>query len=427
MFVGRFEEGAWYSKYVPTEEGVSIALIVGAMALIGFSLGAASVRRQGRSTKAGLAISHTKNVERIYFPAGFVVLAALGGTATYVVALTLFAGPGIFGQLRNGRSAEVNIGGTPEFVMFLPLTGAIAVALFMLGNKYRKLTRLEILIAVLAVTTSLALVSQLGNRRFIIPAVLIPVISALMRRPARIRLWHIVVSFVGVLLLAIIPMVRAAGARRPGENLLSASWRYLHEEGFSGVLRPVFVSYDTEMFDYIAIVAPGLDGSAYGWGRGSLLEFATRPLPESWNGNPAWSERLLTQLFGGGCGDPVCPVASLPGVLYFEGGFIVVLLGSVATGAFLRSLAVKWKYNGNITIGSQLCVVIISSFALVAVRTNTVHASWWILYSLLIALVLYSLAKAINGRGPGGHPSSVRHSRITDFASDSRIQHLSSH
>lgn len=398
LFADRFDSGPWYSKYLPTEDGQTTSLLVGMIAIACFAIGTAVIRQK---TKPARILKRKKQVERlnrVKFTSGHLLAFTAIGAVAYIGALIVFAGSNIFGQLRNGRSTDVSIGGVPEFVMILPLTASIAAALFLLGRTNSKMRPSELLILTMAVGSSIVLVSQLGNRRFIIPAILIPIIAALMRRPTRVKLWHVIGGTAGLLFLAIIPMVRSAGARRPGESLLGASWRYLQEEGIIGVIRPIFVSYDTEMFDYIAVVGPKLAKEDYGLGRGTFVEFMTRPLPGSWGDTPAWSERLLIELFGGGCGDPVCPVASLPGLLYFEGGYIVVALGAFIAGAFLSALATKWRYNQTLSIRNQAYVAIISSFALIAVRTNTVHAAWWIIYTLLLVYLVHASAATMRKR-----------------------------
>jgi hypothetical protein len=241
------------------------------------------------------------------------------------------------------------------------------------------------------------MVSALGTRRFMIPAVLMPISAALIRRSARLRLWHLAIGFVGLLFVAIVPMVRSAGARLPGENLLTASFRYASERGIEGILEPIFASYDTEMLDYIALVSSRIHAGwlSFGLGRGTLLEFILRPVPASMLGQTPWSDKVLINLWGGtGCGHPYCPVASVAGVTYFDGGFPLVIVGSFAFGFVVRWLATRWVYNRHLGDFRATVVAIASSFALVAARTNTVHATWWCIYTLIIAGAIYGIFSA---------------------------------
>ncbi|STX04943.1 Uncharacterised protein [Kocuria rosea] len=394
LFYDRFDEEAWYGKYMPSPEGETLALLVGLTAIAGIGIGAAMMN--GRAAKARKKHRSFGSQFRapIRFTAKEVLLATLAASGAYVGVLTLMAGSQIFSQLRQGRSAEVAIGGLPEIVLMVPMTGSTAAAIFLLANRHRKLSKAEFIVLLASISTSIALVSQLGNRRFIIPTILIPVVASLIRRPARVRLWHIPAALITVLIMATIPMVRAAGARNPNESLLGAAWRYLRDEGISGTIRPIFASYDTEMFDYVAILAPRMQEEGYGWGRGTLLEFVTRPIPASWGSTTSWSNELLTKLFGGGCGEPFCPVASFPGVMFFDGGLILVAVGSLIMGAFLRSLAIAWQYNSHLSFKKLMSVVIASAFALIAMRTNTIHAAWWCLYTIGISYLVYFYAAA---------------------------------
>lgn len=410
LFGDRFEGEPWYGMYMPTQEGENIAILVGMMAALGIAIGATCMNGRATKAKKRNMKSPIRTPAPIRFGTKDVLIATFTAAAVYIGLLVAMAGVQILGQLRQGRSAELAIGGIPEIVMIIPMTGSISTAVFLLASRKRRILIPEVIILVIAIFISILLVSQLGNRRFIIPAVLIPVIAALIRRPSRVRPWHLIAATISVLMLAIIPMVRAAGARHPDETMLGAAWRYLQKEGLSGTIKPVFVSYDTEMFDYIAILAPKLSQEGFGWGRGILLEFISRPAPGGMTTATSWSDALLTKLFGGGCGDPFCPVPSFPGVLYFDGGLVAVALGSLIMGALLRLLAIAWQYNANLSFTRLMTVVIASAFALIAMRTNTVHAAWWCIYAIGIsyAVYLYALSRRPARRRRYGPNSDTR-------------------
>lgn len=390
LFNDRFEDGAWYGLYLPTDEGSTTALWVGFLSMIGLVVGAALSRHSTFSRR--LLVRRRTTITRTWFGAWRCLLVTLFSAASYFAALTTFAGAGVFERLSAGRSDETALEGLPEIAMILPLGGSIAATLIFLANRHRRLTLVELLSVLISISVSVSLVSQLGNRRFIIPAVLMPIMASLMKNPVRLKLWHVVVGVVGMLFIAIVPMVRSTGARQAGEGIFAASLRHLQEEGIGGVLKPIFVSYDTEMLDYVAVAAPTFETSSFGWGRGTILEFILRPLPSGASGTEAWSDAILTRLFGGGCGEPFCPVPSYPGLLYFEGGLFVVFVGSLIMGVGLRYLALRWQYNGQLGTFASLSTAILSSFALVAMRTNTVHAAWWAIYTILLGFAIYLIA-----------------------------------
>jgi hypothetical protein len=82
-------------------------------------------------------------------------------------------------------------------------------------------------------------------------------------------------------------------------------------------------------------------------------------------------------------------VPSVAGVTYLDGGFPLLIVGSFAFGFGLRWLATRWVYNRHLGDFRAAAIVIASSFALVAARTNTVHAAWWCIYTLIIACMIY--------------------------------------
>lgn len=389
LFTDRFSDRTLYG-YIPTDAGQQTAMIVGMVGMVALAFGAlCATRARSRPRPA----SPTKPHWELNMKSSHVIFFTLGSSLLYLAGFAAIAGVQSLQALSGGRSENVHLEGVPEALLILPMAGPIVVALFLAFRRGKPISRSEVLVLVAAVATSLIQLSQLGNRRFIIPALLIPAIAALMRRPTRVRVWHVAFAFITFAFAAIVPMVRSAGARSAGENLLSASFRYFGDVGLSGTFRPVLASYDTEMFDFIALFASpsSLPFGDFGYGRGTVLEFFTRPLPSAWVPNGPFSDLILSMKWRGGCAEGVCPVASLPGVLYFDGGLLLVGLGCLLAGVFLRRLATAWRDNAALPPLRTACVAIASGFALVATRTNTVHAAWWVIYALLIAAVVYWL------------------------------------
>jgi hypothetical protein len=393
LFGNRFDEQLFYG-FVPSPAGQHTALVVGTVSMAAYALGCfiCSVRPT-RAAELAQA-QKTTDGRSVELSAEKAVVFAIAGAALYVVLLLAVAGSSTVAALSGGRSAEVAIAGVPEFVLIVPMSGSVAVAIFLLYRRGTYLSLREVLLCLFSIAVSLVLLSQLGNRRFLIPAALIPVIAGLLRRRIAVRAYHVLIAAVAFMFVAIVPMVRSAGARMPGENLLSASWRYLGDEGISGVFTPVFASYDTEMLDYIALMSerlPPNTGIGFGLGKGTLVEFLLRPLPSSITGTQ-YSDALLTSVWGGGCGQPVCPVASVAGVLYFEGGILAVGLGTFLFAVILRWLSNRLAYSATLATMPATAVVVASAFALVATRTNTVHSLWWVIYTLALTYGIYLLS-----------------------------------
>ncbi|WP_420178750.1 O-antigen polymerase [Paenarthrobacter sp. TA1.8] len=389
LFENRFEIRTIYG-IMPDEASVDAAVLVGIVFMVSFT--AAVFLNRVRPRRRSELVGEAKVIERreLRITASKTALVALVAFVAYIAVLTVLSGPSVFARLAAGRSSEAGLGGVPELVMILPMAGSITAALFIISRRGLVITRREWLVLAVAPLVSVMALSQLGNRRFLIPAILIPVVAALIRKPVRVKLSHVVVAFIAFLMLAIIPMVRSAGARMKGEGLLEASWRYFQTEGLQGVLTPVFASFDTEMLDYIAIISRPLgDGIPYGFGRGTVLEFFLRPLPSGISETTPYSDAVLTSVWGGGCGTPVCPVASTAGVLYFEGGLAFVAIGAFLYGILAARLSNAWKFNQHLSTLKLTTVALASAFALVATRTNTVHAIWWALYAVLLCFAVH--------------------------------------
>jgi hypothetical protein len=388
LFVDRFDVRTMYGL-VPDADALDAAMRVGATCLFWFTLGAFIATVRPRRASQILEQGVKAHRRRVQLSAAAVLVVALVSVALYVAAIVVLAGPSSLLALSGGRSSEASLSGVPELVLVVPIAGSVATALFLISRRGDPLRRSEVLLLVVAVSLSLVALSQLGTRRFLIPGLLIPLVAALIRSPVRLKAWHVLAGAAAFIFLAIVPMVRSAGARMPGENLLTASWRYFSDEGIAGVLTPVFASFDTEMLDYIAVYA-GQSNPVVGAGKGTFLEFLTRPIPGSGTGL-AFSDEVLTTIWGGGCGFPNCPVPSIAGVLYFDGGLVAVAIGSLLFGMFVRFLAGRWALNAVLSDLEATVVAIVSGFALVAARTNTIHAMWWCIYTLLVLFLIHAL------------------------------------
>ncbi|MET4899398.1 O-antigen ligase [Paenarthrobacter sp. CC6] len=410
LFEDRFEIRTIYG-IVPDAASIDAAILVGIVFMTSFTIAVFLNRIRPQSHKRLISLDEHLDRRELRITASKTVMTALAAFAVYLATLTILSGPAVFARLAAGRSSDAGLGGVPEIVMILPMAGSICAALFILSRRKNAITRKEWLILSAAPLISVMALSQLGNRRFLIPAILIPVVVALIRKPVRVKFSHIAAAIVAFLMLAIIPMVRSAGARIKGEGLLEASWRYFQSEGLQGVLTPVFASYDTEMLDYIAIISHPLGNAIpYGFGRGTVLEFLLRPLPSGISGEPAYSDVVLTAVWGGGCGTPVCPVASTAGVLYFEGGLAFVAFGAFLFGILAARLTNAWKYNQHVSTIKLTTVSVASAFALVATRTNTVHAIWWSLYAVFLCMFMYwffSRPLKIHHKGSRGNTLAV--------------------
>ncbi len=304
----------------------------------------------------------------------FVIIAVRGGNAQF--AVTIFEG-------RNDVTRSA-LAGLPVIVGGLPTAAAVLVsAIRIMIERMRSLTFNELVIFWSVVVLSLVPPMALGVRRYLLPCLLAASIAVTAKHfYRRLAVRHLIVGLLGFLILAIVPFVRSTGSRKAGSNLVDAMVSYFQDVGATGAIRPFFTSYDTEMFDYIALMVPRLGGMVpYGLGRGTLGDLALNPLPASALPFPLWSDRILQSVFGGGCADVYCPVASFPGVLYFDFWFPGVMVGSVLLGVACRRYASALLNSSGMRL---VWILTPASFAPVLARGNATN----VLYiALLVGVV----------------------------------------
>ncbi|WP_433029627.1 hypothetical protein [Actinomycetospora sp. CA-053990] len=304
------------------------------------------------------------------------VLAAKLGLATVLVwlAAQLYVGGGIdyLGTLFAGRSSEnaETQAGIPSIVSALPVVAAISVAFLRIRKERNaKLNRAETRWFWIVVIAAVVPPTALGSRRFLIPTIIASACAVGWSSwSARIRVRYFVLGAAGFIVLSAIPYVRSAGARTTeSTSFVEALLTYFQTEGVFGALSQYFVSYDTEMFDYIALLHINLlNGFPYGVGRASVGEFVLNPLPASVSPT-LWSDQLLIYNFGGPCTQPYCPVLSTVGVLAADGGVLLVAAGMLLLGA-LMARPTHYLERGSLRAVSYFCFWV---FVPASIRGNT--------------------------------------------------------
>ena len=318
----------------------------------------------------------------------------------------------------DGRSVEAGLAlkGVPAIVPALPVVAGVLIVVSRLRiERVRRLRPPETCLYWAITALSVIPPTALGNRRFLIPTILAALIGACGRSwSKRPGLGLIVGASVVVLMLMIVPFIRSAGSRTDSSDFLGAMMDRLSGSGVSGVIGDFFLSYDTEMYSYIALIAPqlGSGGLPFGAGRGTLLDGVIAPLPASWLPGPSWSDTVLTYAFGGGCGEVFCPVPSLFGTLYFDFAFPGVVLGAVLVGF---GCAV-WERRFQAATGPSLtALLVLGAFAPVAARGNAVSLLWIAAQVIVVVIVLQLLSGRASGfrlfdqaRPPAAPPSGYR-------------------
>ena len=427
LFVERFRpsaiSGSGFYGLVPSLEGQITASVVGSVLLWSIAVGALwQTQRYKRHDQlrggAQPADDPAANVQTDFQP-GRAVLITVTSLALYAAVLIAIMGFSGFLALSGGRSAEAAMDFVPELITVIPLAGSIASAVLILSAGANRIGLSGWLAIGFCAAASVVTVSQLGTRRYIIPALLIVVTALLMRRPTRVRIWHLALGALALIALAVLPYVRSAGSRVAGESLLDALIRSIDETGPFGAGASFFTSYDTQMYDYIAVLASEFQNGnlQLGWGRGTIIEFIARPFPSSMTPFLERSSEFKIHLFNYSCFGADCPapnpVLSVGGMLFFDGWYIAVLIGGLVLGLIVRALAHRWAMASSLTAAQNIFTAVCASYAMIAVRTDTVFAIWWCIYTLVIAwLVLSAMGKrrkSGESRSPGASKSRVVH------------------
>lgn len=406
LFTGRFgpstQLGAGFYGLVPTLDGQMTASFVGMILLWSIAIGVAwhaSMRKRPpkqdrlRSEVAdGFVPTPTLTESRSRLKPGRAVLVTIAALVLYAAILIAFIGLNGFLAMSGGRSAESWTGSTPVIVMIIPIAGSVAAATLIMSARPGPIDTASWLAIGFCTAATLLAVFQLGQRRLIIPGALIVVTALLMRKPVRLRPRHVVFGTLGLMTLAVLPHVRG---NRGGEGLVESVVREIGENGPFGASSFFFTSYDTQMYDYIAMLAPSLNNGRLGFGLGSgtVLEFFTHPLPAALSPFSDRSTELKVHLFNyfcfsfGTCRAPN-PVLSVGGTLFFDWGYIGVLLGGILVGLAIRAISYRWSRADSLTNSQCVITAVCASYAMVAARTDTVFAIWWGIYSVLIAVIV---------------------------------------
>src|SRR4051794_30470786 len=310
--------------------GAGFALKAGTMGLVFFALGCLLGSRH-RERTASVDLVQVDN-DALKRAGRRVLLVALVGASLTLAVLILFGGPKAVGDfLLHGRSSALNqlLANLPTFFSMIGFLGSAAASAYLAlrSRVSARLAQREVWLLAAAVGVSFLLNVSTGSRRALIPIVLVPLSVTFFVRKGAIPTRLLIFGGIAVLFFATLPFVRSEGAR-PQSNVFSASATYASGGGISAIAKGFFLSYDTEMFNYVAFVGPRVGNSLpAGNGRATFGELLTFPLPESLLPNANYSDQMLTHLYGGGCGDPVCPVPSAIGVFLMDFGLLGVALG----------------------------------------------------------------------------------------------------
>ena len=347
-----------------------------------------------------VSIARAASFSVLLLLAWLLLMVAFGGGFDYISLL--FAG--------RSDAAESRLSGMPAIVPALPVVAALFLALTRIQlERVRTITSPEKLQYWAVVVLSVIPPSALGSRRFLIPSVLAALLGAVApvwRRVISVRM--VALAFVGFVALTIIPFVRSSGSRTGRTDLLGAMGDYFGTQGLGGTLENFFLSYDTEMFNYIAFLATRLGTTIeYGWGRGTVGELLLSPIPASIAPTTLWSNQILIEAFGGGCGVVYCPVPSVSGVLFYDGGFAGVVAGMSVLGFLMSRFEQAFLRAEGIKLAALLTL---GAFSVQLVRGNTISQLWIAAQIVIVLTVLEWVAYRTSPSSRTSRPRS-KHSQ----------------
>lgn len=327
------------------------------------------------------------------------------GLCLWAVAMTAAGGTSFLSAMVGGRSTEVSesLVNLPILFYCLPAGVVFATAFWRIcrEREYGALSRRDILVYWVTVVVGVVPPALLGNRRFILPCIVAALLATVMNGPRwgeRVGIVRFAIGLVGFLAIATLPFVRSSGARDPeSSNLLGAMLAHVSDQGVVGVMSNYFRSYDTEMFDYIALVSPHLGGTVpYGYGRGTVVDLATSVVPARLLSTPAWSDQILNTMFDTTCGTGICPVPSIAGTAYFDLGYVGVAMIAFVVGVLCYLF--KARFRG-LTGSGLLMVLVLGSFTITFVRGNF-PAQAWIAANVIIIAALASWLLSVGRASP---------------------------
>jgi hypothetical protein len=313
--------------------------------------------------------------------ANAIALWLIGGWFLFMIVVG--GGVGFLAQLFSGRSVAVisRLENVPAFVGALPVIGCLTVAV--VRFQYERLTKYTRaqnwgywLVAAAAIVPPLAL----GTRRYLIPAILIAVAGSMVNSwRKRVKVWLLALGAACFMALAILPFVRSAGSRTAlggDSDLIGAMSLYFKEEGIRGTLDNFFLSYDTEMFNYVAYMSQVMGKSIpFGMGRGTVGELVAMPLPAAITPFERWNDVLLSHAFGGTCGyQRPCPVPSIMGVLYSDLALPGLILGMLILGIMVARFEAQLLQASS---APRVAVLLLAAgFAIAFARGNSLAQVW---------------------------------------------------
>lgn len=380
---------------VDISESLTTATLLGLMGFSAFVVGYVCV---SRSKIVSAEAAPTKDVPAPLARAALVGLTILGAAIYAAFLAWRFGSVGRgFEMVRAGRSLELasGFGGASEYLTAAPILATVGAAALVITQRGR-LSLVDRVLLLAATCVPLLIFGFLGNRRFVIPAVLIPLVAWYLVTAVRPK-WKTVIigGAVAFLVLAAVPYARAAGARDQAGGFVPAMQALL-KSPVELIVDRFLGSHDTEMVAALAVQTE-IVRQPY-WGRASVGDLLIAPIPSALFPKPVTARNeVLIEIYGAPCQavGGRCPDFSVVGTFHQDLPYGGVVVGCLMLGAFS---AWVWK-KGTQPFASCSSVAVAACWAVmlpVLVRAGFMPAFAWFLYFALPLLGLLFLLPRVS-------------------------------
>ena len=316
----------------------------------------------------------------------FAVVAALAGVALF--ATHLARGGSIFHTfvlMLHGRSSQLGAvySSSSEYLSSAPILGTCGALVVLLAVGSRKLLRSEWLIVILSALLPVVVFGLTGSRRFVIPAVAVPIVAAYLIRGRRPRWrWVAIVAVAGFLVLAVVPYARSQGARQSFGGIAGIAKRAATHP--QDVMSQFINGNDTEDLSALALEVRALrqPGDFY-YGRATFGDVALAPVPSLLvPGKPTTARNdLLVTVFGIPCAPTSggCPNFSAVGSFYQDFWYPGVAIEMALFGFFAAAL---WQRGTRRGAGATAiaAAAVTTVFVPIIIRAGWMPGFAWALY-----------------------------------------------
>lgn len=402
-------ESTLFYGYIVSASGYELATLLGFVGMLAF-VGGYGIMRLVSQKKRQVALLNPPEfvhpgdgAPRRSFIAAWVLLAV------WPAALIAVGGVGFIAMVFQGRNVETSatLANVPALVFAIPVVSCVTIAATRFHyERFASYTRAQSLMYWIIGALAVIPPSALGTRRFLIPSVVIVVAGVLTKTWfKKVKPVWILAAVAAFIVLAVFPFVRSSGSRIGGStDLVGAMIYYFQNNGLRGALDGFFLSFDTEMLNWVAYFGPKMGTKIpFGLGRGTVGELIALPIPDAISPYPTWNNYLLQKAFGAGCAGLACPVPSIVGVLYTDLALPGLAIGMFILGLMAARFDLSFLHAKSIRYTAVLLLV--AGFAVVFVRGNSSSQLW---YGFQCFVVWFIADLYVTKRAPRERPADRR-------------------